>query len=346
MRKMATEPYTAELQGEERFTAEQNRGAVLTLWMGIGSILCLLLSCFLGSLRSIGSRYAVQIGIMAFLLIASVLLYLFPSKRDERWYLVCSLLNHSGIGLAAVVLLNVLELSLPIKSLILSGFPPAAVLFGVVMFYISADGEKRKQYLYYGLAGLGLLCAVSVGMYFKEETAFWICTAICSLLGCTSLAALVWSSIDPERKSIYQGLAVASFSVYLLVLAAALAALAVAVLGSGSSSSSNRKSKSSSKSSSGSSSSSGSGLLSSLFHGSGTRSVSPVYRTRRSWFPMYLWYYTPRTRFASIDRMEDLGYAEKEALRTSYRNRRRIALIVIAVIVAVVIGLAIYFGRV
>lgn len=344
---MATEPHTTELQGEERFSAEQNHGAVLTLWMGLGSIFCLLLSCFLGSIRTIGNSYALPIGVLAVLLIVSVILFLVPSKRDERWYLVCSLLNHSGIGMAAVVLLNVLELELPLKSLIMSGFPSAAVLFGVVMFYISADGEKRKQYLYYGLAGLGLLCAVSVGMYFKEDAAFWISMAICSLLVCTSLGALVWSSIDPDRKSIYKGLAAASFSVYLLVLAAALAALAVAVLGSGNSSSSNRKSKNSSKSGKGGSSgSSGFGLLSNLFHSSGTRSVSTVARTRRSWFPMYLWYYTPRTRYASIDRMADLSYAEKEALRTNYRTRRRIALIVIALVVVVVIGLAVYFGRV
>ena len=95
------------LEGRERIVAEQNRGASLTMWIGLGAILCLLLTCFLGSLGFFRNSLQFTLAFLALLLIASVLIFFVPAKKDERWYVVCSLLNHGGIGLAALLLLMV-----------------------------------------------------------------------------------------------------------------------------------------------------------------------------------------------------------------------------------------------
>ena len=346
MNAEATVRAPVELQGEEQICAEQNRGAVLTMWIGFGSILCLLLSCLLGSLFRSVFKLEITVAILAALLLASVLIFFLGGKKDARWYFVCALLNHSGIGLAVLLLLNVLGLEIRLLQLAVSGLPAAAILFGVVMFYIGAYDAGRSKFLYGGLVLLVLICGAALLRCSSEQTEFWLCMAICALLSCAGLGALIWANKEPEQRSIYKGLAVASFSVYLLVLAAAAAAILVMSLGSGSSS--NSRSSRSKKSGSGKSGASGrSGLgVGSLLSGLGTKERSTAFRSRRSfYFPTYLWYYTPMTRYSAIDRMEGLSDADREEERRRYQRRRVIALAVVVLIVLAVIFAAVAAGR-
>ena len=330
------------LEGRERIVAEQNRGASLTMWIGLGAILCLLLTCFLGSLGFFRNSLQFTLAFLALLLIASVLIFFVPAKKDERWYVVCSLLNHGGIGLAALLLLNTLSLEIRVRSLFLSGLPAAAILFGVVMFYLSGDEESRPKLLYFGLAALIAVCIAAVVKYFDDHTEFWLCMAICALMSCAGLGALIWANMDTTHRSIYKALAAASFSVYLLVLAAAAVALYLSAAGSNSNSDRNGKRKSFGGKG-GSDRRSGSGtLLGDLFGtGARTRTVTrrPVY------FPTYLWYYTPYTRYASINRMEGLSKEEREAYCSIYRRRRKILLAIVVVIVVALIAFAVLAGR-
>lgn len=345
MYRAATEPNTPNLQGHERIVAEQNAGATLAMWTGLGSILCLLLSCFLGSLQLGGGRLEISVAILAVLLIASVILYFLPAKRDERWYLVCSLLNHAGIGLAVLLLLDLLGLEIRLLNLAASGLPAAAILFGTVMFYLSAEERLRGKLLWWGLGVLAAICAAAGLKYYFENTEFWLCTAICALLSCSALGALIWANKDPENRSVYQGLAVGSFSIYLLLLVAAAVALILAASGSGSSNRSSRNKKGGlldKLKGSGDSANGGSGsLLGGLF---GVRSTRGVRRRRGFYFPSYLWYYTPYTRYAAINRMAGMSDPERELARERYRRRRMIMLAVVAVIVVAVIGAAVVYG--
>lgn len=342
MMREATEPWSSvELQGREREVALQNRAASLTLWISLGAILSLLLTCFLGSFRLLTDRKEPYLLILGVLLIASVIIFFVPSKKDERWLIVSSLLNYAGIGIAVLFLLKVLGLEIRLMNLAVSGLPAGAVLFGAVMFYLGAEEGSRKRLLY---GGLVLLVLVSLGagiMYFRENTEFWLCTAVCALLSCAGLGALLWTNANPEGRSIYKALAVSSFSVYLLLLIAAAVALFVAASGSGSSDRNKSRSK---KSDSDKGGIFGSGsILGSIFGGErGTRSG---YRVRTFWFPGYLWYFTPYTRYAAIDRMEGLSMEEREAQRRRYRSQRALVLGVVAVIVIAVIALAVITGR-
>ena len=341
------EPVQTRFEREEQIYAVENRNAGLTMWTGIGAILCLLLTCFLGSFRQSGSRTEFSLIILAVLLILSVLLFFTAAKRDERWFVVCSLLNHAGIGFAVLLLLDVLNLEIRLRNLALSGLPAAAILFGVVMFYVSADGQKRQKLLYYGIAALGLICAAAVIRYFSQETEFWLCTAVCALLSCTALGALVWTNREPEERSVCKGLAVASFSVYLILLAIAAAALAAAAFSSGSNSGKNKSSSRKSRSFGGSGRSGGSskGFLSGLFSGSSNRSSAGTgVRTRTFYHPSLFWYYMPSVRSASIDRMEGLNEEQREELRRKNRRRRLTVFLVVALIVVFVIALAVVLG--
>lgn len=343
MMREATEPWSSvELQGQEREVALQNRAASLTLWTGLGAILSLLLTCLLGSFRLVTDNIVPYVLILGVLLVASVIIFFVPSKKDERWFIVSSLLNHAGIGVAVLFLLQILGLEIRLMNLVVSGLPAAAILFGAVMFYLGAEEGSRKRLLQGGLVLLAVICLGAVIMYFRESTEFWLCMAVCALLSCAGLGALIWTNANPEGRSIQKALAVVSFSVYLLMLAAAAVALFVVASGSGSSSNRNKSRSKNSNSKKGGLFGSG-GVLGGIF--GGERSTRSTYRVRTFWFPGYLWYFTPYTRYAAIDRMEGLSMDEREAQRRRYRSRRAIVLAVVAVIVIALIALAILMGR-
>ena len=338
----------AEMERAERLIAQENNNAVLTMWIGLGSILSLLLSSYLGSLWHGENKLYLTGGIMALLLIVSVILYFAPAKRDQRWYLVCAILNHGGIGLAVPLLLELLDLAVRPLNLAVSGVPAGAILFGAAIFYVGGEGENRRRLLYTGAAILGLILAGALLKFSGQRSEFWLCMAICALLSCGNLAALIWANRSAEQRSVYQGLAVVSFSVYLLLLAAAAVALIAAASGSGSSSNRSRSRSKREKSGGnargfGGTGSGGSGsrtLLGGLFAGGNS---GRVYRPR-GYFPMYLWYYTPYNRYASINRMQ-VSEDEKDALRSRYRRRRLVILLLAVGIVAAAIAAAVLLGR-
>ena len=330
-------PAPAGLQSEDFWLAEENHNAILTMWTGIGAVFSLLLTCALGVFRPTQGRTHAMLALLGVLLLISVILYFAAGKRDERWYVVCALLNYAGIGFALLLLLDTLGLTLSLIQLALSGLPAAAVLFGVVMFYLGADPDTRDGLLKGGIVILVLMVLAAGIIYMEVESGFAVCMGVCALMSCGGLGALLWANNDSEYCSVYRGLAVASFSVYLLVLAAAIIALIVVAMGAGSKSE-NKKSKSRGSGSSGGS------ILGRLFDRSTTRSNYRVHRTYRTHYPSYLWYYTPYTRYSAINRMEDLSDEEKERARARYRILRRVALFCVVVIVVLAIVASVKLG--
>ena len=365
---MDAQPIMTPFEMEQQRANRRSQEAVLTMWTGIGAILCLLLTCFLGSFWRTDARITCSVAVMVFLLIVSLILFFTATKRDQRWYVVCSLINHAGIGLAVLILLYVLGLEIRLKQLALSGLPSAAILFGVVVISAGLEGDSRDGLLTGGAVVFGLAVLAALLKFSTDQTEFWLCTAICALLSCVNLCALIWTSKEPDRRSIFKALAVVSFGVYILLAVAAVAAFAVAVLGN-----SDRDSKSTKKlfgaskrgkSSGGGSIGSGSSGGASLFGGSlgsgasassGSVPASGLgtgYTTgRRAWVPRHLWYYSlyhgsPRSRYRSDwDAAEDLPVAERQALDRRARRRRWIIFCVVVVIVILLIALAVYFGR-
>lgn len=330
-------PAPVGLQSEDFWLAEENHNAILTMWTGIGAVFSLLLTCALGVFRPTQGRTHAMLALLGVLLLISVILYFAAGKRDERWYVVCALLNYAGIGFALLLLLDTLGLTLSLTQLALSGLPAAAVLFGVVMFYLGADPDTRDGLLKGGIVILVLMVLAAGIIYMEVESGFAVCMGVCALMSCGGLGALLWANNDSEYRSVYRGLAVASFSVYLLVLAAAIIALIVVAMGAGSKSE-NKKSKSRGSGSSGGS------ILGRLFDRSTTRSNYRVHRTYRTHYPSYLWYYSPYTRYSAINRMEYLSEEEKERARARYRILRRVALFCVVVIVVLAIVASVKLG--
>ena len=86
--------------------------------------------------------------VMVLVLIVTVVLYFALTKKDERWYVVCSLLNHAGIGLASLILLDVLGLEIRLLQLAMSGLPAAA--FGALdyLLHIPVSRMSRENSFY------------------------------------------------------------------------------------------------------------------------------------------------------------------------------------------------------
>ena len=358
MNAEAARPIMTPFEMEQQRANRRSQEAVLTMWTGIGAILCLLLTCFLGSFWRTEARTTYSVALMIFLLIVSLILFFTAAKRDERWYVVCSLINHAGIGLAVLILLDVLGLEIRLKQLALSGLPAAAILFGVVVISAGLEGESRDGLLTGGAVVFGLAVLAALCVFYTQRTEFWLCTAICALLSCVNLCALIWTGKEPDRRSIFKALAVVSFGVYILLAVAAVAAFAVAILGN-----SNRDSKSTrklfsgrkGKNSSGSGSLSGGSFGGSLGSGASASSGSvPLsglgtgYRTRRRFYmPSYFWYYglyhgssRSRARYEA-----PLTEEERLAEEARLRRRRRIVFGIVAAVVILLIALAVYFGR-
>lgn len=352
---MDAQPIMTPFEMEQQRLSIRNREAVLTMWTGIGAILCLLLTCFLGSFWRTEARTTYSVAVMVILLLVSVILFFTAAKRDERWHVVCSLINHAGIGLAVLILLDVLGLDIRLKQLALSGLPAAAILFGVVMIYVGMEEQNRKNLLYGGAAVFALAVLLSLWQFYTQRTEFWLCTAVCALLSCVNLGALLWTSAAPEQRSVYRALAVASFAVYLLLAVAAVAAFALAIL-----SGSNRDSKSTKRLLSGrkSRNSAGSGAFGSGSLGSGAAAAAgsvPVsglgtgYGTRRRiHVPSYFWYYGlyhGSSRSRAYTGAGPLTEEERLAEEARLRRRRRIVFGVVVAVVILLIVLAVVFGR-
>lgn len=355
MNQDKTKDRGAELPEVDPLVADENNAAVLTLWLGIGAVLSLLLTCFLGSFGRSGDRLALCIAIMLGLLLVSVILYFALGRRDRRWYLVCSLLNHGGIGLAVLILLDVLGLEIRLLNLAVSGLPSAALLFGAVVIYISGSGEDRSGWLYAGLAALLVISAVAgLLFYSRERTEFWLCMAVCALLSAVNLGALIWVKADVWERSIFKALAVVSFSVYLALAVAAVVAFFVMAGGAGKSSNrskrrSNKKggySKSLSGRSSSAVGSTPSIVGSASRSGAGLGTVRGVSSPRRSiYFPRHLYYNSFYLNDYDYDRMNDLDWRERDKAYRAYRIRRTIILLIVLLVVILLILLAIKLGR-
>ena len=322
----------------------QNHNAVLTLWTGLGAILSLLFPCALGTFGILRPGLELSLILLGVLLAASILIYFLGGRKDDRWYTVCTLTNLAGIGLAMRLLLELLGLDLPLEKLALCGLPAAAILFGVVVFYLNGQEGERKGLFVFGIIALLLLCGFAGWRFYQKATGFWLCFGVCGLLGCGCLGAFLWTDRALAERSVSKALAVVSFSVYLLLAVGACLAALFLLSGSGSSSSSREKKSSSGKG----------GLLGGLFGGTsgstassrGSTGVSRSARSLRRGFriPTYLWYYTPVTRYASIDRMEGVTEEEREEERRRYRRQRWVLLFVVALVVLGLIAFALSAG--
>lgn len=228
MNEKDTQQFTENLRKEELYALEEKKAALLTMYTGIGAILSLLLTFFIGSFSERGRRTEISIVFMMVLVVVSVILYFVVSKNDERWYLVCSLLNHGGIGLAALTLTDILGIDVRFLNLVVSGLPAAAILFGVVMILVTQNGANADGWLNAGIFALLVMCGIALYRFVKlEQTEFWLCMAICTLLSSVNLGVLIWSRRDVRLNSIYKGLAAGSFGVYLILLVAVIVAFIV-----------------------------------------------------------------------------------------------------------------------
>ncbi len=344
-------PFEANSYSVDPGALEARKAALLTMFTGIGAILSLMLTCFLGSYYEQGSRAEIAIIFMLMLVIVSVILYFIPSKKDERWYLVCSLLNHGGIGLAVLTLTDILVIDIRFLHLAVGVLPAAAILFGVAMILICQNGESGDAWLYAGIIVLLGMCGIALYRFFNlEQTEFWLCMAVCALLSAVNLGVLVWVRRDVWYHSVYRGLAVASFGVYLLLLVAAIIAFFVMA----DSGSSNRKSKRDSKSSSGRRNSRLAGLLTgksgdnrtsaSRGFGDGGAAADGV-RPSAFYTPGRMRYFSPRFYVYNTRRASDENAAWTNPDSRSARIRRAIVTLIILVIVVLLILLAIKAGR-
>lgn len=322
------------LTREDLLLAKENRDAAAAMWFGVGAVLCLLLTLIPASfLTNFRTPSIILVGAG---LAVSVAIFFTAGKRDERWYVVCSLINHAGIGLAALILLEVLELPMRPLHMALSGVPAVMILSGVCLIQTGTDPYARGRLVWTGVLAEAVLFCVFLGIFNGARTEFWLLGALSALICCACLCACLWVRRDVAERSVFQALAVLSFAVYLILAAAAAAALLL-----GASGKSGSRSRSRSKRGSRSSGGLFSGLRSPL-RGSGTGRFGV--RIPSSAVRFWLWH-TPSGRYRAIDRMENLSPIQAEMLRRKARRRAFIVMIVVIAVVILISAAAVYFGR-
>lgn len=340
MNEQPVMPDISTLRTSDLLLAKDNRDAAMSIVFGFGAVFSLVLTAIIGSRFT--QSYPIYFFLIAAGLILSVILFFTAGKRDERWYVVCSLINHMGIGLAALMLLQILGLPMRVLNMALSFLPASAILCGVSLIMLCVEQDYRDRLLIIGIMLEILLILVFMLVYSEKKTEFWLLGAICGLICCASIGAYIWVRKDSGVRSVYKALAVVSFSIYLLLAVAAAVALFIS-MSSDSNDRSSRKSKSHSKSSGGGS------LLSGITRSSaaGTDS-SPVVRRHRyysnSAIRYWLWY-TPSGRYRSYDWMP--GETEDRIMELKRREHRRamVLLAMILIVAILVVFAAVYFGR-
>ena len=333
--------FAAREQGLE----EQSRNATLTLWISLGSILCLVLSCLVGSFMTRGGKFGGPIGVMILLLIVSVLIYFLAGRNNERWYVVCILLNQAGIGLATLVVIATQVREINLLNLLLSGVPVAAVLFGVVVFFNSTASENRSIFLIVGLCLLAFVMIFSIIRFTQLKTEFWMSMAVNALMSCGGLGALLWANGNWGSRSVLKGLTVASFAIFLVMAVVAIIAFYIFIKSQDDSDTdiSFGRSKGISRDSF---EKTGSGVRSAgaaAVSGGGTRSGGSggIYID-----PYYIWYYTPSfgSRTSTLERMSEMDPEEQKKYCRKLRIRKILYRILSVVVVLGLIAGAVILG--
>ena len=324
---------------------EAKKAVLLTMYTGIGAVLSLLLTCILGSFPGRNSPIGISSVFMAMFVVVSVILFFSLCRKDESWYVVCSLLNHGGIGLAVLTLMAVLGLEIRPLNLAVSGLPAVAILFGVLMILICRDDKNDDDgWLYVGIIALVTMCGYALYQFFKvEQTEFWLCMAVCALLSSVNLGVLIWKRRNVLQNSIYKGLAVGSFGVYLILLVAVVVAFIFVAAGAGDS---DQKSSGSRDESDGASDRNADrrparnrfvGGNTNRF-GRGAAGSLDVYG------PGYMWYTAPRPRYSDTD-WNETGRSEMGQTSRGNRICRLILTMILIAVVVLLIQLAIKAGR-
>ena len=264
-------------------------------------------------------------------LIASVVFW-FVAKKDDRWMVLCTLINHFGIGVGLYLLLDYLDAQPQVKDLALGLLPAVGALVLFCLLYPRTEEGSRTLVSWGGIFVFAGMMVFGFLSYAVKGSAMPVVLCVCAAVSLGSFGALLWTSGDPER-SIHRTMALVSFTIYLILLAVAAIVLMTQGLGS---SSDNNRSKSRSRSSS--SKSGGSGSRSSVSIPSGSYGVRRTrsYHGPSFFYPVYLSTYH---RTYDSDR-----YVDPES---SARARRRIsrfvkwAFVILAVILTTVVLIAI-----
>ena len=220
---------------------KQDRDVLVGMVFGASAVLSLTLTAMLGVRFLNTGKPGPVAALIALTLIGSIASY-FAAKRDERWFVLCSILNHMGIGLGLFLLLAATDAVVRPLYLALSGLPACAGLCGASMLFRAVDGKNRIRTVVVGAAAIGILAIVSIVMAVRTVQEIWIGSAVSAVTCCAAFCGMAWTATKQDR-SVYWTMAVVSFTIYLLVLLVAAAFLAAAAFAnSGSSGKSNRSS--------------------------------------------------------------------------------------------------------
>lgn len=269
------------------------------------------------------------VALVAVSLIASVVFW-FVAKKDDRWMVLCTLINHFGIGVGLFLLLSYLDTEPQVKDLALGLLPAVGALVLFCLLYPRSEEGSRTFISWGGILVFAGMMVFGFLSYAVKGSAMPVVLCVCAAVCLGSFGALLWTSGDPGR-SIHRTMALVSFTIYLILLA--VAAIALMTQGLGSSSDNNR-----SKSRSSSSKSGGSGSRSSVSIPSGSSGVrsSRSYHGPSFFYPVYLsTYHSPYYS----DRFMD----PESAARARRRISRFVkwAFVILAVILTTVVLIAI-----
>ena len=284
---------------EERLRQKFGDDVRTTLFLGSSTAMMTLLTAYL-MLRWLYRLQLTGCGVLVVIsLIASVVLW-FSGKNDDRWTVLCTLINHFGIGIGLYLLLTFLGTDPRALDLAL-GILPGLAVFGVFcLLYVRLPDTFRKPLSWCGCIAFVVLIIVGISLYSNSGSAFGVVLAVCSAVLLGAWGALLWTCADPER-SIHRTMAVVSFSIYLILLAIAAALLILQVLSGGKSSDNKRKSGSSSASTHDSRSSVISSHSSSV-----SRNYRRRYRGPSFFYPLYYsTYHRPYYTDRGVVRTED-----------------------------------------
>ena len=239
----------------QRLRVKQDQDARVTMLLGMSTVVMTVLTALIMTTWLSGLSYGVCAIIVVLSLLASVIFW-FKAGEDDRWRVMCTLINHIGIGVGLYLLLRVFALPGSAKDLGL-GLLPGLALLGLFCLAFSRSGGSTRIYASVGgVAALVILTIVGAVLASRQSSAFYTTLAVCAAVCAGSYGALIWTSMEPGR-SIHRTMALVSFAIYLILLAIAI----VAIMFQASSGDSDRKSSRSSgkRSSAGSSLAGGTG---------------------------------------------------------------------------------------
>lgn len=216
---------TVPFDDSQRILAKQKQDAYTVLMLGASTTVMMFLTAMLLMQFLPNLSRQIQI-VLVVITLAGSSAFWFLGKKDDRWSVLCTLINHVGLGIGFFMLLKLLKLTAAPLDFAFGALPGIALLAIFCLLFGGADAMAKGKVRLIGILLFAAAFLAACLIASKLGSMIYKLSVMSILVCFASFLALIFTAMDPTR-SVHRTMALLSFIVYLLVIAALVIAFIV-----------------------------------------------------------------------------------------------------------------------